>query len=358
MSEIVMTGCRDPATTDNRDVEARAAWEAARTEYTNVNRTLATLIAMNRTSANEAAEEIETAERRTQRVTAGVTLVALLSIAALAQWIGRRVLAYERQLKRTSELLVTRNQDLDAFAGRVAHDLKNALGPIILSPALLRSAAADPERVRDIAHRAEVSASRAVQIIDALLFFSRASRGAQSKEAAAVRGVVESVVEEGRERAPQLDATIELAAVPDLTVRCEAGLLHVVLTNLVGNAVKYLEGQTERRVHVKVARDGTSCRFDADTGPGIPKHEQTAIFEPFCRGEGIRAVGVGLGLATVRRIVDACGGRIAVESEGGHGARFVVWLPLATPDWSRPDRPNHLPAEDVPVVSTNRQRVA
>ncbi|HEX7797228.1 MAG TPA: sensor histidine kinase, partial [Vicinamibacterales bacterium] len=68
----------------------------------------------------------------------------------------------------------------------------------------------------------------------------------------------------------------------------------------------------------------------ADTGPGIPKDQLEKIFEPFYRVEAARGAGSGIGLATVRRILDARSGRIDVESQEGLGTRFIVWLPLVT----------------------------
>jgi signal transduction histidine kinase len=109
-------------------------------------------------------------------------------------------------------------------------------------------------------------------------------------------------------------------------------LLHILLANLCGNAVKFLEGQRERRVRISASVDGSSCRIDVeDSGPGIPEPAQEHLFEPFYRVEGSHVPGTGIGLATARRIVESRGGRIAVTSALGQGARFSVWLPLASP---------------------------
>ena len=130
----------------------------------------------------------------------------------------------------------------------------------------------------------------------------------------------------------RITVSIDAEDIPDVQVRCNAGLLHVILANLCGNAVKYLEGQAERRVRVSAREEGSLCRIEVeDTGPGIPKEAQSKIFQPFFRVEGTHAPGTGIGLATVRRILDARGGRIEVESAEGRGARFIVWLTIAPP---------------------------
>ena len=66
-----------------------------------------------------------------------------------------------------------------------------------------------------------------------------------------------------------------------------------------------------------------------DTGPGIPEAARERIFEPFFRVPGTKQPGTGIGLATVRRILEAHGGRITVETPEGPGCSFIVWLPLA-----------------------------
>ena len=102
-----------------------------------------------------------------------------------------------------------------------------------------------------------------------------------------------------------------------------------MLTNLLSNALKFLEGRPARVVRVRVRTDGDRCVIEiADTGPGIPPAMRERIFEPFFRAPGATPVGQGIGLATVRRIVDAHGGVVALTSEVGVGTTFRVALPL------------------------------
>lgn len=236
-----------------------------------------------------------------------------------------------RELADRAARLESANADLDAFAGRVAHDLKNALGPIVMAPELLRRSPTNTSRVLDIADRTERCSRRAVAVVDSLLAFSRAAHLVGGDESGSVKAAVNDVLEEITPRAEQLGVAIEVDDIPDLHVRCSPGLLHIVLANLVGNAVKYLERQSEKRVHITVRQDGAACRIEVeDTGPGIAWEEQAKIFEPFYRVPGSSAPGTGIGLATVRRILDARGGRIALESTQGRGSRFVAQIPLAS----------------------------
>lgn len=264
----------------------------------------------------------------------GFTRLAIFATVAVLL----SALRHERaRLRRLNELLQERNRDLDAFAGRVAHDLKNALAPMAMIPAMLRRAASGSARILEIADRAERSTRRASAVIDALLAFARGSRALEAEESGALQPAVESVIEELDPLVEQLDASLEVDEIPDVHVRCDPGLLHIVLANLVGNAVKYLDGQKVRRVHLSAHIADPWCRIVVeDTGPGIPRDDFEKIFEPFIRASDSRVPGAGIGLATVHRIVHARGGRITVESEEGRGSRFQVWLPLSPLPESRP----------------------
>jgi signal transduction histidine kinase len=96
---------------------------------------------------------------------------------------------------------------------------------------------------------------------------------------------------------------------------------------------------TERRVVVRVALRGGMARVEVvDTGPGIPPGAEHRIFEPYVRGH-TEGLGIGLGLATVKRLVLAHGGRLGVLPNEGRGCTFWVELPVAAPEGS-PVRPN------------------
>ncbi len=240
------------------------------------------------------------------------------------------------RLVETNARLEAANSDLDAFAGRAAHDLRNAIGPILMAPSLLRRTATDSARVLEVADRTESYSTRAIAVIDALLAFSRASKQVEASESGMLRLAVKNVVEESAPMAARIGVTVEVGELPEVVVHCNPGLLHVVLANIYGNSVKYLEGQSEKRVCISAHIEDASCRIEvADTGPGIPKDALQKIFEPFFRIEGVRVAGTGIGLATVRRIVDARGGHIAVKSVEGKGSCFTVWLPIVPPPKDR-----------------------
>jgi signal transduction histidine kinase len=125
-----------------------------------------------------------------------------------------------------------------------------------------------------------------------------------------------------------------------VVVRCDGTRLEQVLHNLVSNALKY--SPTGTRVEVRVAQEGPEAVLSVvDRGMGISAEELRHLFTPFRRTGHAREVasGAGLGLSVARRIVEAHGGRIEVDSRPGAGSTFRVRLPLASAPPSTRDAP-------------------
>jgi signal transduction histidine kinase len=322
-----------PLSRRHLNAQALAEMNTLRDDYSEASDLLTALVQFNRAGVATATERVAALRKRTNDSVLVLRAVELLSLALLAWWGGGRITLYETRMIEHARAIEDRNRDLDAFAGRVAHDLRNALTPMFMLPRLLRQSATDAERVREMSERLERTATRARLILEALLAFSRSSGAVEAGERGLLQTAVDRVLEELAPAVGRLGATIDVEPVPDVALRCSPGLLHVVLVNVIGNAVKYLEGRVVRCVRVSFRVSGRSCRIEvADTGPGIPPEAEARIFEPFYRVKGTRAAGTGLGLATVRRIVEARDGRVGVESVEGRGATFWMVLPLAAPE--------------------------
>jgi PAS domain S-box-containing protein len=216
------------------------------------------------------------------------------------------------------------------FLALVLHELRNPLTTLRLrTQALERSAASGTVDAAQVL-RMGASAERLHRLVEAILSYARVESGRLPLERRPfdARAVAAEVVEEFRIHAERRGIALRLeasAALPYL--ESDARQVWVILSNLVGNAVKF----TERgEVVVSLSADAGGHRLTvADTGPGIPPDLQDRIFEPFERlaaAEGT-AHGAGLGLAIVRELVRLLGGDIELSSRVGQGSRFTVTLP-------------------------------
>ncbi|HZP40452.1 MAG TPA: HAMP domain-containing sensor histidine kinase [Candidatus Binatia bacterium] len=288
---------------------------------------------LDRASTEQSRAQLAAADVRLARLARfqlAADLILVLGLALIWWRVARTVRRQREELARYTARIEQSNRDLDAFAGRIAHDIRDALAPLSLIGAQLRRAP-QPAILDRLAERLEGATRESRALIDGLLAFSRAARPIPPPAPTPVREVVAAVLDDLAPLAAQVGATVDVR-VSDVLVSCAPPLLHAVAANLVRNALKYVAGRPERRVHVAASpRDEVAELVVEDTGPGIPRDSLQRIFEPFFRVPGTSAPGTGIGLATVRRIVEAHGGTIAVESTVGRGATFRVRLPRAVP---------------------------
>jgi two-component system, NtrC family, sensor kinase len=204
------------------------------------------------------------------------------------------------------------------------------LNPLVIACDLIGRHPGDPAIVENSRVRMERSLHKAMALLDGLLAFARASEAPSAAGRAAIADEAAAVVHELEPAARASGAAVALEIEPALEVACGPWLLHVVLLNLVGNAVKFMAQSERRQVTVRARGDGGEAIVEVeDTGPGIPAEALPRIFEPFYRAPGARTPGHGIGLATVQRVLAACGGRIEVSSTVGAGTRFRLRLPRA-----------------------------
>jgi signal transduction histidine kinase len=251
----------------------------------------------------------------------GVSVALAISLAALAL----KTLSHQEAMVRR------RQEELEGFAGRVAHDLLNPMSAAEMSLAAAERGAAGNERMTALAARGRRSLKRARSLVDDLFAFAQAGARPLPGVSTAVAETVEGVVEELRPPAIErgISIAVELPRAP-LAVRCASGVLASLLSNLLRNAIKHMGSSKRRRVEVRVTARHERVRFEVeDTGPGLPPELLPHAFDPYVRGAGTSEPGLGLGLATVRRLTEGHDGRYGVSSRPGEGALFWFELPAA-----------------------------
>jgi len=263
------------------------------------------------------------------RVLGSDVLIGLVTLAlvVLVSVVTVRVLARQRQLVvERFELLDARTRDLEAFAGRAAHDLRSPMNPIRGYADLLLESAGSPEDVTMMAKRIRTAVDRMARVVDDMLALSVAGRPAEGTSAPAE--VVRVVVDEMS--AELQGATVTTALGPE-QVACAAGLLHQILRNLLSNALKFRARDRPLAISLTSREvEGMVEVVVEDNGVGMDEETVEHALEPLYRGRMDREVpGHGLGLAIVDRAARALGGRCELTSELDRGTRISVRLPRA-----------------------------
>jgi two-component system, OmpR family, sensor kinase len=235
--------------------------------------------------------------------------------------LGRLHQAYERQRR---------------FSGDASHQLRTPVAIIIghLEVALRSERTVEQYlRVVRVAHRRAVSLG---QIVESLLFLSRAGSSLLSRsDPIELRGWLTEHMGSRADDPRSSDVRVEILTAEPQWVNAQAHLLGQLFENLLENACKY--SAAGMPVVVALTSDGHAALLSVeDSGCGIAPGDLARIFEPFFRStlaQGDAPPGVGLGLSVVERVATAFGGTVTVWSEVGRGSRFVVSLPLtAAPD--------------------------
>lgn len=231
------------------------------------------------------------------------------------------------------------------FVAAVAHDLRSPLTAILgYSELLVRAGPLNEQQTRFV-EQITASVHSITALITELLELSRIEAGFNvDLEPVAMDRVVRKAIESLQHQKTQREHTLTLDVVPNLPPLIGNPLrLQQMVTNLVGNAIKY----TPKRGNIRVSlwRDADNIVLQvADNGIGIPVEDQPYVFDKFFRSERAASEydGTGLGLSIVKGVVDQHRGRIWLESQEGVGTTFTVVLPLSPsnpdPDPTRPRR--------------------
>jgi signal transduction histidine kinase len=252
--------------------------------------------------------------------------IVLVVVALISAWLLRVLARQRRLILRQVQFLDEKNAELEAFAGRAAHDLRSPMSPIRGYADLILEAPALPENLAAMAQRIRRSVDRMSHVVDDMLALAVSGRPPEGHcESGAV---VERVLEEMGAELAGVEVKTELVAG---RVACAESTLSQILRNLVGNAIKYRSRTRPPRITVETREVGDRIEISvADNGVGMDAESAKRVFEPFFRGTADQRVpGHGLGLAIVERLTRALGGSCALRSELDQGTCIVVRLPRA-----------------------------
>ena len=248
-----------------------------------------------------------------------------LALQSLTRQLAQRV----EDFRRANRALQESNDELDAFARTVAHDLKNPLASIVMGMEILqrfaKTSCAD-ERTTKVVRDLSASARKMINIIDELLLL------ASVRQEEVVRGPVDmaEVVGQAQERLAWVieehHGEISLPASWPVA-HGYAPWIEEVWANYLSNGLRYGGRPPRLELGATEQADGLIRFWVRDNGPGIPEDKLGTLFVEFARIERTRAEGHGLGLSVVKRIVTKLGGSVGVESTLGEGSTFYFTLP-------------------------------
>ncbi len=232
-----------------------------------------------------------------------------------------------RVIERTA-LLETSNKELEAFAYSVSHDLRAPLRGIDgFSLALLEDYAdkLDAEG-KDSLERVRAGAVKMGQLIDAMLNLSRLTRGEIKTAEVDLSALAKSAADELAKSEP--DRRVEFDIAESVTIKGDPAMLRAVIDNLFENAWKFTGKRDESRIEFGLTQnEGKTAYFVRDNGSGFDMTYANKLFTAFQRLHGTADFpGLGIGLATVQRIVHLHGGSVWAEGEVGKGATFYFTL--------------------------------
>ncbi len=219
------------------------------------------------------------------------------------------------------------------FSADASHELRTPLSVLLSHAELALSRPRSPAEYQDALATIQRAGHRMKALVDDLLVLARANAGKLDlrRDEINLKSLAEEAAIMFKPLAAKRSVTV-VASGADAVCAGDKGQLSQVLANLINNAIQYNKTGGDVEL-VTDLRDGHAVIAVRDSGDGIPENELQHLFDPFYRVDASRSRnlgGSGLGLAICKRIVEAHGGEIRVESRPHHGSTFEIRLPIAT----------------------------
>jgi signal transduction histidine kinase len=299
---------------------------------------------LSRSVSNDHTTSVQNGEHALWRIHAA-DLFAMWSFALLCLTLAGFAWTWRKRQNTLAIAGVEENHPtLEKFAARIAHDVLSPLQSV--STALeIATNTQDPEKLRRCERSGKAGLRRVQVLMDGLVEFARAEMPPDPTHVASVDAVLNEVLEELSESARNEQVELRVEEVLPAAVAMEPRVLKTVFRNLVRNAIQYMPDQDsrERWVSVRTRLEDSRVRIEVeDSGNGIPASELKRVFQPYVRPKGAKKTGLGLGLATVRKVVEAHSGSVNVSVGEGQGTCFTVELPRIVDGVSSERPPTYL----------------
>ncbi len=236
------------------------------------------------------------------------------------------------ELAETRAVLVAeleqKNKELEAFSYSVSHDLRAPLRAIDGFSKALMDDCADKLDNSDMQHlnRVRAAAQRMGELIDDMLQLSRVTRHEITRRRVDLSALAREIAADLNRQEPE--RSVEVVIHSDIATEADAGLLRIVLENLLGNAWKFTRKAENPRIELGVQEGSEPAFFVRDNGAGFDMTFAQKLFRPFQRLHSEADFpGTGIGLATIHRVIERHGGRVWAEAAVGEGATFFFSLP-------------------------------
>ncbi|MBZ0300745.1 MAG: PAS domain-containing protein [Anaerolineae bacterium] len=239
----------------------------------------------------------------------------------------------EQTISHNAAELKAHNSELDSFSHTVAHDLKSPVTSVIGYSQFLLELGADTvneELGQQYLLRINQSGHKMSQMIDGLLILAQLGQNEAPQTTVNMTVAARAALERFKMDIDERHIQIELeSSLP--SVSGQAIWLEEVFANLISNAIKYIgQNNLAPRIIIRGFQDGDSLRYEVeDNGLGVAEDSKSRLFEMFARFHRNEALGLGLGLSIVLRIVQRLGGRVGVDSKATGGSIF--WFKLPSP---------------------------
>lgn len=248
----------------------------------------------------------------------------LLSVYEAAISRNEELIKAQRRLEELNANLKDANQELEAFTRTVSHDLRSPLSGIIGLTELLREdygANLDGDAVSFL-DSILISSKNMQQLVNDLLGFSRSGSLEINLNQVNLTKIAQNTVKELTSLTFRKKYVIRIDE--GMTLNADPTLMRVLMNNLIENSLKYSQNKENPQIHIGVlVQNDKSVFFVKDNGTGFDMNKADGLFRPFIRlHDQTKYDGTGVGLSTVKRIVDRHGGQIWFESQPGVGTTF------------------------------------